>query len=160
MFCLLASSSRLLLSFSSERMSCRVDYAGIDSLTSTSFYPPGDCSFTRSRILQGVYMGFITVLGFVAVIFTLFPVFPRPDFRSSPAALFLGTGLSGVATIFHKLMHYKKQPEALQTTGFEILMGILDGIRRIDKRTPREFLSDGSQASSASPGIVTGLFTC
>jgi len=113
----------------------RVDYAGIDALTSISFYPPGDYSFTGSRILQGVYMGSITVLGFATIIFTLLPSFPRPDFRSFPAALFLGMGLSGVAPIFHKLMHYKKQPEALQTTGFEILMGILHGIQRIDIRT-------------------------
>jgi len=113
----------------------RVDYAGIDALTSISFYPPGDYSFTGSRILQGVYMGSITVLGFATIIFTLLPSFPRPDFRSFPAALFLGMGLSGVAPIFHKLMHDKKQPEALQTTGFEILMGILHGIQRIDIRT-------------------------
>ena len=48
--------------------------------------------------------------------------------------LFFGMGLSGVAPIFHKLIDYRNQPEALQTTGFEILVGILYGIGRCDIR--------------------------
>jgi predicted membrane channel-forming protein YqfA (hemolysin III family) len=87
MFCLLASSSRLLLSCCSERMSCSVES-------------------WLCRHLYGVHNS----IGFCCRHLHS-PSNLRPDFRSFPAALFFGMGLSGVAPIFHKLMHYKKQPE-------------------------------------------------
>ncbi|KAK9269980.1 hypothetical protein L1049_025553 [Liquidambar formosana] len=131
MFCLLASSTCHLLSCHSERLSyimLRLDYAGIAALISTSFYPPVYYSFMCNPFFCNLYLGFITVLGIASILFSLLPVFQRPEFRTIRASLFFGMGVSGVAPILHKLILYRHQPEALQTTGYEILMGIFYGI--------------------------------
>ncbi|EEF52267.1 conserved hypothetical protein [Ricinus communis] len=131
MFCLLASSTCHLLSCHSERMSYivhRVDYAGIAALIATSFYPPVYYSFLCNPFFCNIYLGFITVLGISTIIFSILPTFQKPEFRGFRAGLFFGMGLSGIAPILHKLILYRNQPEALQTTSYEILMGILYGL--------------------------------
>ncbi|KAH7567540.1 hypothetical protein ACOSP7_010506 [Xanthoceras sorbifolium] len=131
MFCLLASSACHLFSCHSQRLSyimLRVDYAGIAALISTSFYPPIYYSFMCYPSLCKLYLGSITVLGFAAMIISLLPVFQKPKFRVYRTSLFFGMGLSGVAPIIHKLILFKGQPEALQTTFYEILMGVLYGL--------------------------------
>uniref|UniRef100_A0A5B6YWM3 Putative heptahelical transmembrane protein 4 isoform X1 n=1 Tax=Davidia involucrata TaxID=16924 RepID=A0A5B6YWM3_DAVIN len=131
MFCLLASSTCHLLSCYSERLSyimLRLDYAGIAALISTSFYPPVYYSFMCDPFFCNLYLGFITLLGIGTILVSLLPVFQNPEYRSIRAALFFGMGVSGVAPILHKLVMFWHQPEALHTTGYEILMGAFYGI--------------------------------
>ncbi|OWM82092.1 heptahelical transmembrane protein 4-like isoform X2 [Punica granatum] len=131
MFCLLASSTCHLLSCHSERMSyimLRLDYAGIAALISTSFYPPVYYSFMCDPFFCNLYMGFITLLGISTVLFSLMPVFQNPEFRTIRASLFFGMGLSGVAPILHKLFLFWHHPEAIRTTGYELLMGLFYGL--------------------------------
>lgn len=131
MFCLLSSSTCHLLSCHSERLSyimLRLDYAGIAALISTSFYPPVYYSFMCNPFFCNIYLGFITLLGIATVIFSLLPVFQNPEYRTMRATLFFGMGMSGVAPILHKLVLFRHQPEALHTTGYEILMGAFYGV--------------------------------
>lgn len=131
MFCLLSSSVCHLFSCHSERLSyimLRLDYAGIAALISTSFYPPVYYSFMCYPVFCNLYMGFITVLGIGTIIVSLLPTFQTPEYRSIRAALFFAMGFSGVAPILHKQILFWHQPEALHTTGYEILMGALYGI--------------------------------
>lgn len=73
-------------------------------------------------------MGFITFLGIATFIGSLIPVFDSPKFRAVRASLFVAMGLSGVAPIMHKLVLFWNQPEALHTTAYEVLMGVLYGL--------------------------------
>lgn len=169
MFCLLASSTCHLLSCHSEQMSYivhRVDYAGIAALIATSFYPPVYYSFMCNPFFCRLYLGFITVLGIVTIIFSLVPSFQKPEFRGFRTGLFFGMGLSGVAPILHKLILYRDQPEALQTTGYEILMGILYGLgaliyaTRIPERwKPGKFDIAGQSHQLFHILVVAGAYT-
>ncbi|KAG8497427.1 hypothetical protein CXB51_008750 [Gossypium anomalum] len=130
MFCLLASSACHLLSCHSECISYivrRLDYAGIAALISTSFYPPVYYSFICDPFFCRLYLGFITILGVVAILFSFLAGFHRPKFRTLRASLFFGMGMSSIAPIIHKLILFWHQPEALHTTFYEVLMGILYG---------------------------------
>uniref|UniRef100_A0A7N0TR56 Uncharacterized protein n=1 Tax=Kalanchoe fedtschenkoi TaxID=63787 RepID=A0A7N0TR56_KALFE len=130
MFCLLASSACHLLCCHSKRLSyimLRLDYAGIAALISTSFYPPVYYSFMCTPFFCNLYLSAITLLGIATIIFSLLPVFDQPKFRTMRTSLFFGMGVSGVAPILHKLTLYRHQQEAVQTTGYEILMGLLYG---------------------------------
>ncbi|CAI0464529.1 unnamed protein product [Linum tenue] len=132
MFCLLSSSICHLLSCHSQRMSYivhRVDYTGIALLIATSFYPPVYYSFMCNPFFCNLYLGTITVMGIATMIFSLLPTFQRPEFRSFRASLFFGMGVSAVVPILHKLLLYgTDHPEALQTTIYEVLMGVLYGL--------------------------------
>lgn len=131
MFCLLASSTCHLLSCHSERVSyimLRLDYAGIAALIATSFYPPVYYSFMCNPLFCKLYLSFITIFGIATILFSLLPAFQKPSFRTFRASLFFGMGVSGAAPILHKLIIYRHEPEALQTTGYEILMGTLYGL--------------------------------
>ncbi|KAL2499574.1 Heptahelical transmembrane protein 4 [Abeliophyllum distichum] len=144
MFCLLSSSTCHLLSCHSERLSyimLRLDYAGIAALISTSFYPPVYYSFMCYPVLCSLYIGFITLLGLATILASLLPVFQTPEYRSFRAALFFGMGVSGIAPVLHKLILFWHQPEALHTTGYEILMGTLYGIGALvyAKRVPERW---------------------
>ncbi|PPD67761.1 hypothetical protein GOBAR_DD35363 [Gossypium barbadense] len=143
MFCLLASSACHLLSCHSERISYivrRLDYAGIAALISTSFYPP-------------VYYSFISG-------------FHRPEFRTLRVSLFFGMGMSSIAPIIHKLILFWHQPEALHTTFYEVLMGILYGIgafvyaARIPERwMPGKFDIAGHSHQLFHILVVAGAYT-
>lgn len=131
MFCLLASSTCHLLSCHSERVAyimLRLDYAGIAALISTSFYPPVYYSFMCYPFFCNLYMGCITLLGIGTILVSLLPVFQSPEYRSFRASLFFGMGFSGAFPILHKLILFWHQPEALHTTGYEVLMGAFYGI--------------------------------
>ncbi|XP_009624872.1 heptahelical transmembrane protein 4 [Nicotiana tabacum] len=131
MFCLLASSTCHLLSCHSERLSyimLRLDYAGIAALISTSFYPPVYYSFMCYPFFCNLYLGFITLLGIGTILGSLLPVFQTPEYRTIRASLFFGMGFSGAVPILHKLVLFWHQPEALHTTGYELLMAIFYGI--------------------------------
>ncbi|XVE86978.1 hypothetical protein DITRI_Ditri18aG0079100 [Diplodiscus trichospermus] len=169
MFCLLASSTCHLLSCHSERLSyimLRLDYAGIAALISTSFYPPVYYSFMCDPFFCNLYMGFITILGIATVLFSLLPVFQNPEFRSIRASLFFGMGMSGIAPILHKLILFWHQPEALHTTGYEVLMGLLYGIgalvyaTRIPERwMPGKFDIAGHSHQLFHIFVVAGAYT-
>ncbi|KAM7516441.1 hypothetical protein LguiA_006024 [Lonicera macranthoides] len=169
MFCLLASSTCHLLSCHSKRLSyimLRLDYAGIAALISTSFYPPVYYSFMCYPFFCNLYMGFITLLGIATIMGSLLPVFERPEYRSIRASLFFGMGLSGVAPILHKLILFWHQPEALHTTAYEVLMGVLYGIgalvyaTRIPERwMPGKFDIAGHSHQLFHVLVVAGAYT-
>lgn len=125
MTCLLASSACHLLCCQSERLSyimLKLDCAGIAALISTSFYPPVYYSFMSHPFLCGLYLGFITILlGLATVIFSLLPYFQKSRYRVFRTTLFFGMGMSGVAPIIHKTVLYHDQPEAIQTTRYEVV---------------------------------------
>ncbi|XP_060191080.1 heptahelical transmembrane protein 4-like isoform X2 [Lycium barbarum] len=169
MFCLLASSTCHLLSCHSEKLSyimLRLDYAGIAALISTSFYPPVYYSFMCYPFFLNVYLGFITVLGVGTMLVSLLPVFQKPQYRSLRAGLFFGMGMSGVAPIMHKLVLYWNQPEALYTTGYEVLMGVFYGVGaliyalRVPERwMPGKFDIAGHSHNLFHVLVVAGAYT-
>ncbi|KAL0543157.1 hypothetical protein IC582_018245 [Cucumis melo] len=169
MFCLLASSTCHLLSCHSERVSyimLRLDYAGIAALISTSFYPPVYYSFMCYPFFCSLYMGFITLLGIATILVSLLPMFQSPEYRTFRASLFLGMGLCGIAPILHKLILFWGSPEALHTTGYEILMGILYGLgalvyaARIPERwMPGKFDIAGHSHQLFHILVVAGAYT-
>ena len=169
MFCLLASSTCHLLSCHSERVSyimLRLDYAGIAALIATSFYPPVYYSFMCDPFFCNLYLGFITTLGTATVLVSLIPVFQTPEFRVVRASLFFGMGFSGAAPILHKLIIFWDQPEALHTTCYEVLMGLLYGlgalvyVTRIPERwMPGKFDIAGHSHQLFHVLVVAGAFT-
>lgn len=169
MFCLLASSTCHLLSCHSERLSyimLRLDYAGIAALISTSFYPPVYYSFMCDPFFCYLYMGAITLIGIATILFSLSPAFQNPEYRNIRASLFFGMGLSGVAPILHKLILFWNQPEALHTTGYELLMGVFYGIgaliyaTRIPERwMPGKFDIAGHSHQLFHILVVAGAYT-
>lgn len=169
MFCLLASSFCHLLSCHSERLSyimLRLDYAGIAALIATSFYPPVYYSFACEPLFSLLYLSLITMLGIATIAFSLLPVFQKPEYRTFRATLFFGMGLSGVAPILHKMALFGNQPEAIQTTGYEILMGILYGLgaliyaMRIPERwRPGKFDIAGHSHQLFHVLVVAGAYT-
>lgn len=169
MFCLLSSSICHLLSCHSERLSyimLRLDYAGIAALISTSFYPPVYYSFMCNPFFCRLYLGFITIFGIATIIFSLLPVFQNPEYRTFRASLFFGMGVSGAAPILHKLILYSDQPEALQTTVYEIVMGAFYGIgaliyaTRIPERwKPGRFDIAGHSHQLFHVLVVAGAYT-
>ncbi|XP_022863361.1 heptahelical transmembrane protein 4-like [Olea europaea var. sylvestris] len=169
MFCLLASSTCHLLSCHSERLSyimLRVDYAGIAALITTSFYPLVYYSFMCYPIFCNLYIGFITLLGIGTILVSLLPVFQTPEYRGIRASLFSGMGVSGVAPILHKLVLFWHQPEAIHTTGYEILMGVFYGIgalvyaMRVPERwMPGKFDIAGHSHQLFHVFVVAGAYT-
>lgn len=169
MFCLLASSTCHLLSCHSERVAyimLRLDYAGIAALISTSFYPPVYYSFMCYPFFCNLYMGFITLLGIGTVLASLLPVFQSPEYRTFRASLFFGMGFSGAAPILHKLILFWHQPEALHTTGYEVLMGVFYGLgalvyaMRIPERwMPGKFDIAGHSHQLFHVLVVAGAYT-
>ncbi|XP_057957557.1 heptahelical transmembrane protein 4-like isoform X1 [Malania oleifera] len=169
MFCLLASSCCHLLACHSARLSyimLRLDYAGIAALISTSFYPPVYYSFMCNPFFCNLYMGFITLLGVATILVSLLPIFQTPKFRSVRASLFFGMGFSGIAPILHKLILFWHQPEALHTTGYELLMGAFYGMgalvyaTRIPERwKPGKFDIAGHSHQLFHILVVAGAYT-
>ncbi|XP_071692144.1 heptahelical transmembrane protein 4-like [Rutidosis leptorrhynchoides] len=169
MFCLLASSACHLLCCHSKRLSyimLRLDYAGIAALISTSFYPPVYYSFMCHPFFCNLYLGFITLLGIATIMVSLLPVFDRPEYRNIRTGLFLGMGLSGAGPIVHKLILFWNQPEAVYTTGYEILMGAFYGIgsliyaTRIPERwMPGKFDIAGHSHNLFHVLVVAGAYT-
>lgn len=131
MFCFLASSTCHLLSSYSHRLAyimLRLDYAGIATLISTSFYHPVYYSFMCNLFFCNIYLGFITIVGVATFVVSLFPVFQIPEFRAIRASIFFGMGVSALVPMLHKLIVFWPQLAALHTTGYEILMGLLYGL--------------------------------
>lgn len=169
MFCLLASSACHLLSCHSERISYivrRLDYAGIAALISTSFYPPVYYSFICDPFFCRLYLGFITILGVAAMLCSFLAGFHRPEFRTLRASLFFGMGMSSIAPIIHKQILFWHQPEALHTTFYEVLMGILYGLgafvyaARIPERwMPGKFDIAGHSHQLFHILVVAGAYT-
>ncbi|CAA0375978.1 unnamed protein product [Arabidopsis thaliana] len=120
---------------------------------------PRGCS-SKEKI-KNLYLGFITILGIATVLVSLLP-----EFRVVGASLFFGMGFSGLAPILHKLIIFWDQPEALHTTGYEILMGLLYGLgalvyaTRIPERwMPGKFDIAGHSHQLFHVLVVAGAFT-
>ncbi|KAK1300591.1 hypothetical protein QJS10_CPB13g00105 [Acorus calamus] len=169
MFCLLASSTCHLLFCHSAHLAyimLRLDYAGIAALIATSFYPPVYYSFMCTPFFLNLYLGSITVLGIATILFSLLPVFQDPEFRTLRACLFMGMGLSGVVPILHKLIMFRHRPEALHTTGYELLMGAFYGLgallyaTRVPERwRPGKFDVAGHSHQLFHVLVVAGAYT-
>ncbi|XP_072991881.1 heptahelical transmembrane protein ADIPOR3-like isoform X1 [Typha latifolia] len=169
MFCLLASSTCHLLSCHSRRLAyimLRLDYAGIAALIATSFYPPVYYSFMCHPFFCNLYLSVITILGIATIAASLFPVFQNPEFRTIRASLFFGMGVSGVVPVLHKLIIFRHRPEAVHTTGYEILMGVLYGLgalvyaARIPERwMPGKFDIAGHSHQLFHVLVVAGAYT-
>ncbi|XP_061372001.1 heptahelical transmembrane protein 4-like [Gastrolobium bilobum] len=169
MFCLLASSTCHLLACHSQRLSyimLRIDYAGIAALIATSFYPTVYYSFMCNPFFCFLYLGFITLMGIVTIFFSLLPFFNKSEFRKYRASLFFLMGFSGLAPIIHKQILHWHHPEALQTTGYEILMGLLYGLgaliyaTRIPERwMPGKFDIAGHSHQLFHVLVVAGAYT-
>ena len=143
MFCLLTSSACHLLSCHSKLYSyimLRLDYTGISVLIVTSFYPLVYYSFMCHPFFRNLYIGFITIFGIAASLVSLLPIFQTPKYRPVRSGLFFLMGASGFVPIVHKLVMFSHQPEALLTTGYELVMaafyvfGVVIYIARIPER--------------------------
>ncbi|XP_017701793.2 heptahelical transmembrane protein 4-like [Phoenix dactylifera] len=131
MFCLLTSSICHLILCHSERMAyvmLRLDYTGITALIVTSFYPLVYYSFLCEPFYCHLYMSFITAFGLATISVSLVPVFQTTEFRSVRAGLFFCMGVSGLVPIMHKLTAFHRRPEAILSTGYELLMGTFYGL--------------------------------
>ncbi|KAJ6822791.1 heptahelical transmembrane protein ADIPOR3-like [Iris pallida] len=169
MFCLLASSTCHLLSCHSRRLAyimLRLDYAGIAALIATSFYPPVYYSFMCNPFFCNLYLISITLLGIATIAASLLPVFQSPEYRVIRASLFFGMGVSGVVPVIHKLIMFRHRPEALYTTGYEVLMGTFYGLgalvyaARIPERwKPGKFDIAGHSHQLFHVLVVAGAFT-
>ncbi|XP_037481827.1 heptahelical transmembrane protein 4-like [Triticum dicoccoides] len=145
MFCLLMSSGCHLLACHSEHATyvlLRLDYAGITGLIVTSFYPVVYYTFLCDPFSRTLYLGSITICGAAAVAVSLLPVFQAPDLRWARAALFACMGASGIVPIVHKMLMFHARPEAVLTTGYEVVMGAfyLAGVLVYATRMPERFM--------------------
>ncbi|KAL5559190.1 hypothetical protein UlMin_035401 [Ulmus minor] len=169
MFCLLASSTCHLLGCHSERLSyimLKIDYLGIAVLITTSFYPSVYYSFMCNPFFRNFYLAYITIIGITIITLTLLPFFHKPEFRSFRASLFFGMGISAAAPVLHKLVLYGNQKEAVLTTGYEVLMGVLYGLGaliyalRIPERwRPGKFDIAGHSHQLFHVLVVAGAYT-
>ncbi|XP_019710696.1 heptahelical transmembrane protein 4-like [Elaeis guineensis] len=131
MFCLLTSSICHLIFCHSKRTAyimLRLDYTGITALIVTSFYPLVYYSFLCEPFYCHLYMSFITAFGLATILVSLVPVFQTAEFRSVRAGLFFCMGVSGLVPIMHKLIAFHHRPEAILSTGYELLMGTFYGL--------------------------------
>lgn len=145
MFCLLMSSACHLLACHSEHASyvlLRLDYAGITGLIVTSFYPLVYYTFLCDPFFRTLYLGFITLFGAAAVAVSLMPVFEKPELRWARAGLFACMGMSGLVPIVHKMLVFGARPEAVLTTGYEMVMGAfyLAGVVVYATRVPERWM--------------------
>lgn len=169
MFCLIMSSACHLFSCHSEHTSylmLRLDYGGISTLIVTSFYPLVYYSFMCEPFFQSLYIGFITAFGIATVLVSLVPVFETPEFRFVRAGLFVCMGLSGLVPIVHKVMMFGDRPEAVLTTGYEMVMGafyvlgVLVYATRIPERwMPGKFDLAGHSHQLFHVLVIAGAYT-
>ncbi|PKU86597.1 heptahelical transmembrane protein 4-like [Dendrobium catenatum] len=145
MFCLLMSSACHLLSCHCSKTSyimLRLDFAGISGLIVSSFYPLVYYTFTCNPFFRDLYLASITFFGLATVVVSLMPVFDSPQFRPVRAVLFACMAASGMVPIAHKMMAFGHRPEAMLTTGYEMLMGMfyLVGVVVYAARVPERWL--------------------
>lgn len=169
MFCLLTSSICHLVSCHSEQMSyfmLRLDYTGISALIVTSFYPLVYYSFVCEPFFCNLYMVFITTFGVATVLVSFLPVFQTPVFRTMRALLFFCMGVSGLVPILHKLAVFNDRPEAILSTGYELLMGIFYGLgvvvyaTRVPERwKPGKFDLVGNSHQLFHVLVIAGAYT-
>lgn len=169
MFCLLMSSACHLLSCHSSRTSyimLRLDFAGISGLIVSSFYPIVYYTFTCNPFYRDIYLASITFFGFATVVVSLMPIFDSPKFRPVRAVLFACMAASGVVPIAHKMLAFGHRPEAVLTTGYELVMGLFYGIgvvvyaTRVPERwLPGKFDLAGHSHQLFHVLVVAGAYT-
>ncbi|KAH7665423.1 AdipoR/hemolysin-III-related protein, partial [Dioscorea alata] len=169
MFCLLTSSACHLLSCHSEHCAytmLRLDYTGISTLIVTSFYPLVYYTFMCDPFVRNLYIGFITLFGVAAVLASLVPVFQTPEFRSVRALLFFCMGVSGLVPIIHKLMIFGKEPVAVMTAMYELVMGgfyglgvVVYAVRVPERWMPGKFDIVGHSHQIFHVLVIAGAYT-
>ncbi|KAG5225884.1 heptahelical transmembrane protein [Salix suchowensis] len=127
MMCLVCSSLSHLLACHSKRFNFffwRLDYAGISLMIVCSFFAPIYYVFYCSPYPRFFYLTSITVLGALAIIALLAPVFSTPRFRPFRATLFLTMGFSGVIPAAHAVVLHWGHPHIFVSLGYELVMAI------------------------------------
>lgn len=127
MMCLVCSSLSHLLACHSKRFNLffwRLDYAGISLMIVCSFFAPIYYAFYCNPYPRFFYLTSITVLGVLAIITLLAPVFSTPRFRPFRATLFLIMGFSGVIPAAHAVVLHWGHPHIFVSLGYELVMAI------------------------------------
>lgn len=127
MMCLVCSSLSHLLACHSRRFNLffwRLDYAGISLMIVCSFFAPIYYAFYCNPYPRFFYLTSITVIGVLAIITLLAPVFSTPRFRPFRAALFLIMGFSGVIPAAHAVVLHWGHPHIFVSLGYELVMAI------------------------------------
>ncbi|KAG6740844.1 hypothetical protein POTOM_056313 [Populus tomentosa] len=127
MMCLVCSSLSHLLACHSRRFNLffwRLDYAGISLMIVCSFFAPIYYAFYCNPYPRFFYLTSITVLGVLAIITLLAPVFSTPRFRPFRATLFLIMGFSGVIPAAHAVVLHWGHPHIFVSLGYELVMAI------------------------------------
>ncbi|KAB5514474.1 hypothetical protein DKX38_028380 [Salix brachista] len=127
MMCLVCSSLSHLLACHSKRFNFffwRLDYAGISLMIVCSFFAPIYYVFYCSPYPRFFYLTSITLLGALAIIALLAPVFSTPRFRPFRATLFLTMGFSGVIPAAHAVVLHWGHPHIFVSLGYELVMAI------------------------------------
>ncbi|XP_022731942.1 heptahelical transmembrane protein 2-like [Durio zibethinus] len=128
MGCLICSSVSHLFACHSRRFNLffwRLDYAGISLMIVCSFFAPIYYAFFCHPYPRLFYLASITVLGILAIITLLAPVFTAPRFRSFRASLFLTMGFSGVIPAAHAVALHWGHPHIFVSLGYELAMAFL-----------------------------------
>ncbi|KAK8962771.1 hypothetical protein KSP40_PGU011326 [Platanthera guangdongensis] len=169
MFCLLMSSACHLLCCHSAAtcyLTLRLDYAGISALIVSSFYPLVYYTFYCLPFFRNLYLCSITLFGAAAIAATLSPAFESPRFRAARSVLFACMGASGLVPIAHKMVAFGDRPEAVLSTGYEVLMGVFYGIgvvvysARIPERwLPGKFDIAGHSHQLFHVLVIAGAYT-
>nr|APR64220.1 hypothetical protein [Populus tomentosa] len=127
MMCLVCSSLSHLLACHSKRFNLffwRLDYAGISVMIVCSFFAPIYYAFYCNPYPRFFYLTSITVLGVLAIITLLSPVFSTARFRPFRATLFLIMGFSGVIPAAHAVVLHWGHPHIFVSLGYELVMAI------------------------------------
>ncbi|CAK7338136.1 unnamed protein product [Dovyalis caffra] len=128
MMCLVCSSLSHLLACHSKRFNLffwRLDYAGISLMIVCSFFAPIYYAFYCNPYPRFLYLTSITVLGVLAIITLLSPVFSTPRYRPFRAALFLVMGFSGVIPAAHAVVLHWGHPHIFVSLEYELVMAVL-----------------------------------
>ncbi|XP_047308446.1 heptahelical transmembrane protein 2 [Impatiens glandulifera] len=131
MSCLICSSLSHLFACHSKQFNFffwRLDYVGISIMIICSFFAPIHYAFSCNPQARLFYLSSITLLGILAIITLLAPVFSSPKFRSFRASLFLTMGFSGVIPAAHAIFLFWRHPQILAALTYELLMGLCYGV--------------------------------
>nr|XP_015891849.2 heptahelical transmembrane protein 2 isoform X1 [Ziziphus jujuba var. spinosa] len=127
MGCLICSSLSHLLACHSKRFNFffwRLDYVGISLMIVCSFFAPIYYAFFCNPVARTFYLTSISVLGVLAIITLLAPVFSAPKFRQFRAFLFLSMGLSGVVPAVHAVVLHWGSSHIFVALGYELAMAV------------------------------------
>ncbi|KAF7806572.1 heptahelical transmembrane protein 2 [Senna tora] len=126
--CFICSSLSHLFACHSRRFNFifwRLDYTGISIMIVSSFFAPIYYAFFCNPNPRFFYLSSISVLGVLAIITHLTPVFSTPRFRLLRASIFLSMGFSGLVPATHALALHWGNPQIFVAMGYELAMAVL-----------------------------------